>query len=115
MSKAAAIRQSDLQRFKDRLAQYTDEEDRPSRWNYFILNPETGLIKIGFSFQPSYRINQLQKNHVATLELLHQQHGDRFDEKDLHRRFADHHECYEWFRCEGALAEYLKSVCGYEP
>jgi hypothetical protein len=90
------------------------DDERPRRNVYFILSEITGLIKIGISKDPDYRRLTLEREH-GPVRILHLLEGYRFEERELHARFADQRERFEWFRCEGPLAEYLKTECGHAP
>jgi hypothetical protein len=63
---------------------------------YFILSG-SGDVKIGYSERPGRRLDQLQTGRADRLSLLAAFPGTAQLEADLHRRFAEHRKCGEWF------------------
>lgn len=64
---------------------------------YFIRDPASGLVKIGTSFQPTHRLEQLRATHpLARIEATAP--GDRYVEYALHAIFIADHAEGEWFR-----------------
>ena len=75
---------------------------------YFI---EAGpFVKIGFSMDAENRMAQLQCGSPYALKIVARMSGTFEDEQTLHRRFAEYRANGEWFRNEGALAEYIGSL-----
>ena len=81
--------------------------DTRSQKTYFILNPLTGLIKIGKSADVENRIKLLKCGAGAELEILHI--IDKNIESRLHKKFAKYRETGEWFDDrDGLIAEYIR-------
>lgn len=81
--------------------------DAESQKTYFILNPLTGLIKIGKSADVENRIKLLKCGAGAELEVLHV--IDKNIEGKLHKKFAKYRETGEWFDDrDGLIAEYIR-------
>jgi hypothetical protein len=66
-----------------------------------------GLIKIGYSMDPIYRIRSIRATSPVPVSILHQMDGCELDEKNLHKRFSSQRAHGEWFRKEGELAEWI--------
>lgn len=69
-------------------------------------------IKIGFTSKLSLwtRLKTLQSANHIELVLLGYLHGTDSDELALHRRFQELHIRGEWFRAEGELLDFVKTV-----
>lgn len=80
---------------------------------YFIGAPEVGLVKIGYAEQPKGRLGKAQVDSPTRLILLAVIDGSVTEERQLHSRFADLRARGEWFRNEGALAEYIATLTPY--
>lgn len=77
--------------------------DVPEGWVYFIR--KGGLVKIGWSSQPSVRFKQLRPDEVlATMP------GSMRDERDLHGAFSHLREHGEWFRPEPDLLAFIDGL-----
>ncbi len=57
---------------------------------YFLLNPATGLVKIGESKEPLRRKRQHEDTHGGKMVLLGIRDGGQGMEERLHRRFKEH-------------------------
>lgn len=69
-------------------------------------------VKIGFTAGPlPYRVRALQTACPEKLTVYATLKGDRAAETALHSRFAAHRAEGEWFRREGALAEWIEGGC----
>lgn len=85
---------------------------------YFAQAEGIGHIKIGFtdSLDASDRVVTLQTGSPVLLRLLGTIPGTIDDEKDLHRRFAAHRVCGEWFKPVPELLALIgpveRLVCG---
>jgi hypothetical protein len=80
---------------------------------YFIENTETKHIKIGFSTDVRRRLIDLQISSPHELKILTICEGDDKLEKELHKRFGEHHFRGEWFLPNKELKEYIKSFPEY--
>jgi hypothetical protein len=69
-----------------------------SGYVYFIKNPATSAIKIGYSLCPHKRIQSLQTGSSAGLELLHYCTGSPMLERNIHGLLAHERLEGEWFR-----------------
>lgn len=83
---------------------------RPQRTRkiYFIRSGASGPIKIGITREISTRIQELQTGNPERLHLLGRLLGGRFEESELHRRFADHRIHSEWFRPVPELLDFIE-------
>lgn len=77
---------------------------------YFIRNGSRDRVKIGFSEGHEGRFRSLQAASADKLTLLGTIPGTRKTEMKMHKKFAEHRERGEWFRVEGALARFLKTL-----
>jgi len=70
------------------------------------------FVKIGKASGESaeWRIATLQTGCPYEIELLATESGGHQEERALHRRFSEFHERGEWFRLEGALLDYIRSI-----
>jgi hypothetical protein len=68
---------------------------------------ETGEIKIGYSYDPVYRLAQLKREFDGLISLLKMIPGDRSDESNIHRRFCHLRICGEQFKPEPELMEFI--------
>ena len=79
---------------------------------YFAHEPSTGLVKIGFSSNPTRRVMELgspcRGGHRLTL--LASFPGDKPRELELHRKFAHLRTSGEWFRAEPELLDFVASL-----
>lgn len=73
---------------------------------YFVRSGD--FIKIGWSSHFVRRVDHLRGMAPQHLELVGILEGGRKLERLLHRQFAAQREHREWFRYEGALAEYIE-------
>ncbi len=85
------------------------ERTRPGHV-YFLKNGRRKLIKIGFSSDHVSRIQNIQSSTPDHVKLLATLPGNRALEAELHKRFAKYRVQGEWFRVEGALADYLERL-----
>lgn len=93
---------------------------------YFITSQDSGLTKVGFSFDPAKRLKQLQTGHGSKLRIPMQikTKNPRALEARLHLLFKHKRQAGEWFRLdqedfdlitrefseEGGLAETIASA-----
>lgn len=82
---------------------------RAARVYFMVGGP---FVKIGFSVDPESRLATLQTGSPHELRLAASVPGTIEDEHLLHRRFAEYRVRAdgEWFRHEGALAEYIRGL-----
>jgi hypothetical protein len=82
------------------------------RWKLYVVEaPRAGRVKIGISMDPERRRRDLQAASPESLTLVATMDGSYADEMVLHERFAEYREHGEWFRLEGALAEWIEGGC----
>lgn len=75
---------------------------------YFIRDDNSGLVKIGRSYNPEKRRKQLQSElHGHDLVILGTMECPAYVEAELHYKFKDYRENGEWFRPEFQLMEYI--------
>ena len=68
-------------------------------------------VKIGFSRTPKRRVIDLQVAAPERLTLYATLRANLWMEAELHQDFAAYRTCGEWFRKEGALAEWIEKGC----
>jgi hypothetical protein len=70
-----------------------------------------GFVKIGWSTNLEKRIATIQQGVPDKLTIYGLFEGGIPEERFLHRRFREHRIRGEWFRNEGAVAEWVKRGC----
>lgn len=72
---------------------------------YFVQGENFGPVKIGYTsaLDARDRLSQLQTGSPVRLVLAAQRPGSHHDERELHRRFAQHRLHGEWFTPTGAI------------
>lgn len=73
---------------------------------YFLHGNETGLIKIGRSYDPMKRLNSMQLSEQACFLLSIE--GDKDKEAELHQRFAAYRKYGEWFAPSPELLYFIE-------
>lgn len=73
---------------------------------YFLKNKDTGLLKIGRSYNPEARAKALQCGAGVELDILLV--IDEDIERELHLRFSDDRAFNEWFYHSDAIDSYIK-------
>ena len=71
----------------------------PAGYNYSILDPETGLTKIGRTARPKERLRELQSEHGKQLRYSSLRKSDDApkEESRLHKKYANRRKDREWF------------------
>lgn len=85
-------------------------DSRPASGTVYVVKSGK-FVKIGFSTNMKERLRDLQKGSATKLRVLASFPGTYSSERALHKRFRDHKSHAEWFRIEGALAEWIKEGC----
>lgn len=80
---------------------------RNQEYVYFVAASYEGLIKIGYSNEPAFRLSTLQKMSPSKLSLIGVVVGGLIKEQELHCKFRDLHSHGEWFRAESPLCEFI--------
>jgi hypothetical protein len=82
----------------------------PKGYEYFVQAGDFGPVKIGWTAGWVWdRIAEIQTGHPDELFLIHCiDDASVADEKRFHERFSNLRLKGEWFRFEGALADYVK-------
>jgi hypothetical protein len=80
---------------------------------YFIKDPQTNLVKIGYSKNVLTRLEELRYQHGKNLSILFLRSGNRREEKRMHQVFAASRVHGEWFSFDPAMVDYAES--GIEP
>jgi hypothetical protein len=80
--------------------------ERPN-YLYAIAAEGTGFVKLGIAVDVDARLKSLQCSSPSKLHLLASRIGTYADERTLHERFGEYRAEGEWFRNEGALADFL--------
>lgn len=93
----------------DRIRDYRAQAARTEFVRYVYAVGDGTAIKIGFSGRhPSLgRFAQLQTASAKELKLIGALVGTVNDERDLHRRFAEHHLRGEWFNHVSEIVEHF--------
>jgi hypothetical protein len=74
---------------------------------YFIQYGENGPIKIGKSEDPETRLLQAQTFCPHECRLLWVYGGNKYSERDLHRKFRSIRIRGEWFECSEVLLSFI--------
>ena len=82
---------------------------------YFIVNRRASAVKIGVADDPVARLATLQIGCPDRLELFAQMPGDVAYERALHNAFAEYRTHGEWFRLDGDLAQFVRSLPTFQP
>lgn len=78
---------------------------------YFVQSVHGGPIKIGVAKNVTVRLNELQAAHPYELKVLAVLRGaGREKEQELHRQFAEHRLCGEWFEVSTRLLEVIQNA-----
>jgi hypothetical protein len=72
-------------------------ERKRAGYVYLMRNNRNGYVKIGFSRNPKHREKTLQSED-PDVELLWSHQGFKYDERELHARYASMRVRGEWFR-----------------
>lgn len=75
---------------------------------YFARAYPSGLIKIGYSYQPNTRAHALAWEHGEGVSVLFTVPGTHVQERGFHKRFSAYRSHGEWFHEAGTLHDYLK-------
>lgn len=79
----------------------------PPSFVYFIQAGEGGPIKIGWAYNPSARMSELQIGNPVDLRIIGAVYGDGELESELHRKFRRLKLRGEWFRPGRSLMTYI--------
>jgi hypothetical protein len=97
-----------LQRVQDHVHR-TRSYDAPSGASvYFLLNPDTGLVKIGYTTNLSRRWAALENGSGCALQLLATFDGELSLESRLHGEFREYRRVGEWFEYTGTLRAFIR-------
>jgi hypothetical protein len=77
-------------------------------WIYFIRGG--GFVKIGYSSEPTKRLDRLATASPFPLELWATTRGSVRSEHDLHRRFRSDRSHGEWFRITDRIRDYVEAL-----
>jgi len=76
---------------------------------YFMQRQDTNEIKIGLSYQPNIRKQQLKRECSTKIKLLFVlPSAGRSSEKQLHKIFREQRVHGEWFQPDSSLTKYIK-------
>lgn len=75
---------------------------------YFIYSEATGLVKVGFSNNPTKRFETLSTASPTPLQLLGFIGGGLALEKGLHHEFGKFRVTGEWFRMSPSIIAYMR-------
>lgn len=95
-----------------RLIGQPDYVETATRYGTVYLVGFGPYVKIGFTAGGmANRIAALQTGCPEKLETFAELDGSTTMERELHARFGDRHIHGDWFRREGALAEWIEAGC----
>lgn len=77
---------------------------------YFVTAEGTDFLKIGYATDVTSRIDRIRAGCPYPMRILAAIPGTKQDEHQLHLRFRQYHTHNEWFRLEGELLDYVKSL-----
>jgi hypothetical protein len=77
---------------------------------YIVRAGDDGPVKIGWTANPKARLSYLAVDNPAPLRLLALTSGSMKEEKELHRRFAEHRIRGEWYRPEKELLDFADQL-----
>ncbi len=80
---------------------------KPRPFLYLALWQEGNLVKIGRSFRPHGRLKSFRAQLGRNCLMIAKWPSEPCEEQKLHRRFKEYSVGKEWFRCEGALKEFV--------
>lgn len=75
---------------------------------YFLLDRQTGLVKIGFTTTLKKRLSELDNDRLSLLGFIPGTTSDH--EEGFHRQFAHLRVKSEWFKHQGELLDFLARV-----
>jgi hypothetical protein len=76
---------------------------------YAFLADTLGMVKIGFTNEPTVRLIQARISCPVPLFMAAALEGTARDERDLQRRFASSRVHGEWFRVTPEIADWMRS------
>lgn len=82
---------------------------------YFIRDGNKRRVKIGMSTNVENRLKGLAHPFLGELTVMGTVPGGYAMEREMHHRFAEHRISGEWFKLEGDLAEFVKTLSPYTP
>ena len=77
---------------------------------YFMRIDGKGHVKIGFSKDPIKRLNGFGTSTPGTPQIVGFMPGTVATEKKLHKKYMSLHVKGEWFRCKGALKDFVETL-----
>jgi DNA-binding transcriptional regulator YiaG len=89
------------------------KQSEQDRFIYAAKNLDSGMIKIGMSFNPRKRAVALSHTEKCQIEILGVILGTTQDEKNLHKKFAA--SCFkgEWFYPNPDILEFVEQLSAY--
>jgi len=72
---------------------------------YLIKDEGSGLVKVGYSKNPSKRLKALQTSSPSTLKLLATKEGNYTTESKFHKAYQKDHIRGEWYRLSPQIME----------
>lgn len=76
----------------------------------YAIADAQGSVKLGYTKNPTLRLESLQISRPDKLRILGVIPGDRRDEANLHTRFSAYRCSGEWFRHEGVVSDFVSSM-----
>lgn len=73
----------------------------------YLIESECGRVKVGCSQRPESRLATFYTNSPRPLRLIAFWPGGYSDEREIHERFSSYRTHNEWFRLEGAFADFV--------
>ena len=106
-----SVKKALLRSNSDFLADYGASAGQKSSSIYFLYSPTVDRVKIGFTEgNVSKRIDSLQTGSAEKLVLIGTIPGSRYQETQLHKKWAQFRRDGEWFELSGDFFAYLNET-----
>ena len=76
----------------------------------YAIESNRGSVKIGWSGNPLRRMETLLREDPGELRIIGSVPGTKMDERAIHARLAKYRLRGDWFRMEGEVVKYVKSM-----
>lgn len=94
-----------------RVYQIVENKPYPYRPCTVYIVKAGDFIKVGVTEDIERRMKTLQAGCPLAVELIHTiPHASRETESEFHRRLAEHHLWYEWFKLTPAVQQFINTL-----
>jgi hypothetical protein len=76
----------------------------------YAIGNSNGMVKIGWSEQPSLRLNKIQSDHPGKVILLGIIEASQSQEAEIHALLSPWRISGEWFRLEGPVEAFVEAL-----